>query len=85
MRVGPIFSSDTFYEDDPDWWKVWARYGILAVEMESAGLYTLAAKFGARALSVLTVSDNIVTGEAATSEDRERAYAPMAEIALTIS
>ncbi len=84
-RVGPIFSSDSFYGDDPDWWKVWAGYGILAVEMESAGLYTLAAKFGARALSVLTVSDNIVTGEAASSEDRERAYPRMAEIALAIS
>jgi len=85
VRVGGMFSSDTFYEDDPDWWQVWADYGALVVEMETAGLYTLAAKLNVRALSILTVSDSLVTGVAATSEQREKGYSKMAEIALAIS
>ncbi len=85
VYVGGILSSDTFYEDDPEWWKKWATYGVLACEMETAGLYTLAAKFGVDALSILTVSDSLVTGESATSEQRERDFPLMAEIALKIS
>lgn len=85
VRVGSMMSSDTFYEDDPDWWKLWADYGALVVEMETAGLYTLAAKFKIRALSILTVSDNLVTGAAATSEQRETGYSRMAEIALAVA
>jgi len=85
VRVGGMLSSDTFYEDDPDWWKLWADYGSLVVEMETAGLYTLAAKLNVRALSILTVSDSLVTGEAATSEQRETSYSKMAEIALAIA
>jgi purine-nucleoside phosphorylase len=82
VRVGGAFSSDAFYRDDRDWWKLWASYGLLVVEMESAELYTLAAKFKVDALSVLTVSDSLATGEWATAEQRERAFTPMAEIAL---
>ena len=82
VYVGGILSSDTFYEDDPEWWKRWAEYGTLVVEMESAGLYTLAAKFGVDALSLLTVSNSLVTGEVATAEQREREFTQMAEIAL---
>jgi purine-nucleoside phosphorylase len=85
VRVGPIISSDTFYMDDPAWWRVWSDYGVLAVEMETAGLYTLAAKFGAQALAVLTVTDHLVTGEKATVEQRERGLPLMAEIALEIA
>ncbi|MCD6287445.1 MAG: purine-nucleoside phosphorylase [Anaerolineae bacterium] len=85
VRVGGMFSSDTFYEDDPDWWKLWAAYGALVCEMETAGLYTLAAKANVRALSILTVSDSLVSGAAATSEDREKSYSKMAEIALAIA
>lgn len=85
VRVGGMLSSDTFYEDDPDWWKLWADYGSLVVEMETARLYTLAAKLNVRALSILTVSDSLVTGEAATSEQREKGYSKMAEIALAIA
>ncbi|MBN1246098.1 MAG: purine-nucleoside phosphorylase [Anaerolineae bacterium] len=85
VRVGSIFSSDRFYNDNPDWWKIWAAYGVLAVEMETAALYTLAAQHGVRALSILTVSDNIVKGQAATAEERETAYTRMAEIAMTIA
>jgi len=85
VYVGSILSSDTFYQDDPDWWRQWAEYGTLACEMESSALYTLAAKFGVRALSVLTVSDSLVTGETATSEQREKGFPLMAEIALEIA
>ncbi|HEX32353.1 MAG TPA: purine-nucleoside phosphorylase [Candidatus Acetothermia bacterium] len=84
-HVGGVLSSDTFYEDDPDWWKRWAAYGVLAVEMETAGLYTLAAKLGVDALSILTVSDCIVTGESATAQQRERDFPVMAEIALEVA
>ena len=83
--VGGNFASDTFYNDDPEWWKKWAAYGVLTVEMETSGLYTLAAKFKIRALSVLTVSDCLLTSEFATSEQRERDFMQMAEIALEIS
>jgi len=83
--VGGNFASDTFYNDDPEWWKKWAAYGVLVVEMETSALYTLAAKFKVEALSVLTVSDLLVTGEFATAEQRERGFTQMAEIALEIS
>ena len=85
VEVGSIYSSDTFYEDDPDWWKKWAAFGVLVCEMETAGLYTLAAKFCVSALSILTVSDSLITGEVATSEQRERQFPQMAELALEIA
>ena len=85
VHVGGIFSSDTFYDDDPEAWKKWAAYGALAVEMETSGLYTLAAKFNVDALSVLTVSDSLVTGQAATAEQRERDFPQMTRIALEIA
>jgi len=83
--VGGNFASDTFYNDDPEWWKKWAAFGVLVVEMETSGLYTLAAKHKVDALSVLTVSDCLVTGESSTAEQRERDFPQMAEIALEIS
>jgi len=82
VHVGGMLSSDTFYDEDPDWWRVWADHGALVCEMETSGLYTLAARHKVSALSVLTVSDNVVTGLAATAEQRERAFPQMAEIAL---
>ncbi len=85
VYVGGVFTSDTFYHDDPDWWKKWAAYGALVVEMETAGLYTLAAKFGVDALSILTVTDSLVSDESTTAEQREKEYTQMAEIALAIS
>lgn len=85
VRVGGMFAGDTFYQDDPDWWKIWAEYGALVVEMESNALYTLAAKFKADALSILTVSDSLVTGEEATAQQREQGFTQMAEIALEIA
>lgn len=80
--VGPILSSDSFYAEDPEQWKLWARFGVLAVEMEAAELYTLAAKFGAQALAILTVSDSIVTGEATSSAERQSSFGAMVQLAL---
>ena len=85
VHVGGIFTSDTFYNEDPEWWKKWAAYGALVAEMETTGLYTLAAKFRVDALSILTVSDSLVTGETATAEQREQGFPRMAEIALQIA
>lgn len=82
--VGGMFASDTFYADDPEWWKKWAEYGALVTEMETAGLYTLAAKFKVDALSVLTVSDSLVTGDISSAQQREKGFMQMAKIALDI-
>jgi purine-nucleoside phosphorylase len=84
VRVGGVLSGDIFYDDHHEWWKLWAAYGVLAVEMETSGLYTLAAKFKADALSILTVSDSLVTENRATAEQREQGYSAMAKIALEI-
>jgi purine-nucleoside phosphorylase len=84
VRVGSVLTSDTFYHDDPDSWRRWAAFGVLVVEMETAGLYTLAAKLGVDALSILTVSDSLVTGATTTSEERERTFMGMVELALGI-
>ena len=83
VHVGGIYSSDTFYDERPDLWKELTRHGCLGVEMEAAELYMVAARHGARALAVLTVSDHIATGEALPSDQRERSFGAMVEIALT--
>ena len=85
IHVGNILSSDTFYPDDQDYWQKWMQYGTLVVEMETAGLYSLAAKFNAKALSILTVSDSLVTHESATADQREKDFPLMGEIALEIA
>ena len=85
MRVGGVLTCDTFYADDPEFWKIWARYGVLAAEMETAALYTLAAGHAVQGLSILTVSDSLVTGETASSEQRQRGYTDMMEIALQVA
>lgn len=82
VHVGGIYSSDIFYDERPDLNEQMTRHGILGVEMEAAELYTLAARYGCRALAVLTVSDHLLTGEALPSEDRERSFGDMVEIAL---
>jgi len=84
VKVGSVLTEDTFYRDKPDSWKIWAQYGILAVEMETAALYTLAAKFKVNALSILTVSDSLVTKEETTSEERQKTFNQMVEIALEL-
>jgi purine-nucleoside phosphorylase len=81
-HTGGIYSADVFYAERPDLDEVMERHGILAVEMEAAELYTLAARFGVRALAVLTVSDHLKTHEALPSSDREKSFGDMVEIAL---
>lgn len=83
-RVGQVLSSDTFYSDDPSRMQPWIKHKVLGVEMETSVIYTLAARFDIEALSILSVSDNIVTGAVATAEERERGYRQMFEVALGI-
>ena len=82
--VGSVLTSDRFYQDDPNAWKKWAAFGVLAAEMETAELYTLAAQFRVDALSLLTVSDHIVTGEQTSSEERQNTFGQMIEVALSL-
>jgi purine-nucleoside phosphorylase len=82
IHVGGIYSSDVFYDERPDLNEQMTRHGVLAVEMETAELYTVAARYGTRALAVLTVSDHLLTGEALPSEDRQSSFSDMVEIAL---
>lgn len=82
VHVGGIYSSDTFYDERPDLNDQMVRHGILGVEMEAAELYTLAARYGRRALAVLTVSDHLGAGEALHSHHRERSFSDMVDIAL---
>jgi purine-nucleoside phosphorylase len=82
-HVGLIFSSDSFYAARPELVARMGQYGVLAVEMEASALYTLAAKFGRRALAICTVSDHIVTGEETTAAERQETFGDMVEIALT--
>ena len=81
-HVGGIFTSDTFYDERHYLSDMLQRHGCLAVEMETAELYTLAARYGVRALSLLTVSDHILTQEALPAADRETSFAEMVDIAL---
>ena len=81
LKVESLFTANMFYNDNADHEK-WANYGILAIEMETAALYTLAAKHGRKALSVLTVSDHILTGEETTADERQTTFNEMIEVAL---
>ena len=81
-HVGNILTTDTFYNEDEEATKLLIDHGTLAVEMETAALYTLAAKAKARSLSILTVSDHIITGESTTSEERQKTFDDMIEVAL---
>ncbi len=82
MKAGNVLTSDTFYGDDPEAWKKWAKFGVLCVEMETAQLYTTAAKFGVNALTLLTISDSLVTGEATSAEERQLTFNDMIKVAL---
>ncbi|PVH29515.1 purine-nucleoside phosphorylase [Pararhodobacter oceanensis] len=81
-HVGGIYSSDVFYDERPDLNEIMTRHGILCVEMEAAELYNLCHRHGVRGLAVLTISDHLQTKEALPSEDRERSFGDMVEIAL---
>ena len=85
VMVGNVFSTDTFYGRDADRYNVWAEHGVTGVDMESSMLYTLAARFNVKALSILTVSDNLVTKTYASSADRENKYMDMMRLALEIA
>ena len=80
--VGPIISSDMFYTENPEEWKLWAKFGVLAVEMEASELYTLAAKYGRECLCLLTISDSLITREATSAEERQTSFTHMMEVAL---
>lgn len=83
LRVGNVFTSDTFYRDNAkEINELLAAYKVLAIEMESSALYTLAAKYGRQALSVLTVSDHILTGEETSSDERQSTFNEMMIVAL---
>jgi purine-nucleoside phosphorylase len=81
VKVGPVVSSDRFYDDNENW-KLWKKYGALGIEMESAELFTLAAEHKRKALSIFTVSDNILTGEATSAEERQMSFKDMMKLAL---
>lgn len=83
LKVGNVFTSDSFYRDNAmDLFNLLADYNVLAVEMETTALYTLAAKYNRQALSVLTVSDHILTGEETTAQERQTTFNEMIEVAL---
>ncbi len=81
IHVGNMLSSDRFYNEELDKEKL-ARYGVLAVEMEAAGLYAVAAKHNRQALAMCTISDHIITGEETTAKEREQTFTDMMEVAL---
>lgn len=82
IHVDKIVSSDSFYSFDPEEWKLWAQFGVVGIEMETAELYTLAAQHGVEALAVLTVSDHLILGGDTSSEERERTFTSMIEVGL---
>jgi purine-nucleoside phosphorylase len=82
VSVGLLFATDSFYNARPELVARMVEYGVLAVDMESSALYTLAARHGRRALTLCTVSDHVVTGEQTSAEERERGFGEMVEIAL---
>lgn len=85
LHPGNVFSTNTFYDLETNRWDVWKAHGILGVDMESEILYTMAARFNVNALSLLTVSDNILTGAASSQEEREKTFNNMMEVALGLA
>ena len=82
--MGNVLSSDTFY-DDGKGSAVWKKMGVLAVEMESAALYLNAARAGKKALCICTISDNLLTGEELSADDRQNSFREMMKLALEIA
>ncbi len=84
--VGNVYSTDIFYpEYDREENERWSKMGVLSVEMETAALYIVAARAGKKALSILTVSDHIMTGEKVSADIREKNFTDMMKIALEIA
>ena len=84
-HVGNVFSSDIFYDENPDTWKKWARLGVLAVEMESYALYIEAARANKKAMTVLSISDSFVTKEVTSAETRQTGFTKMMKLALEVA
>ena len=84
-KIGNLLSTDVFYNDNPNVLASWQKMGVLACEMEAAGLYMSAARTGKNALAICTISDHLVTGEATTSEERQTSFHDMMKIALEIA
>ncbi len=84
VKAGNVLTSDEFYADEFESYQLWSEFGVLCVEMESSGLYTIAAKHGVNALSLLTISDSLVTKEKTSTEERESTFKEMVEIALEL-
>ena len=82
VKVGNLFSADLFYSPDPQMFDVMDKFGVLGVEMEAAGIYGVAAEYGAKALAICTVSDHIKTGEQTSAEERQNTFDEMMKIAL---
>ena len=87
IKAGNILSSDLFYHfpEEGDAYDLWRRHGILAVEMEAAGLYLLASRLGVEALSILTVSDHLLSGEHVSAEERQLNFTDMTKLALSLA
>ncbi len=81
-KLGLVHSADLFYDPTPQRFEMMEKMGVLAVEMEAAGIYGVAAENGARALTIATVSDHIGTGEATSSDERQKTFNDMMRIAL---
>ncbi|MCQ8878861.1 purine-nucleoside phosphorylase [Pseudoalteromonas shioyasakiensis] len=81
-KVGNVFTTDTFYQADNTFYQELDKLGMLAVDMETAGLYGVAAEYGAKAMALFTVSDHVITGEATPSEERQSTFNEMVKIAL---
>ena len=84
VKVGSVISSDLFYDDTDTSIKIWSEYNTLAVEMETAELYTLSAKYNVEALSILTISDHIFKGIETTPKEREESFTEMIQLALEL-
>lgn len=84
IKAGNVLTSDEFYADEFESYQKWSKFGVLCVEMETSGLYTIAAKHKVNALALLTISDSLVTGERTTTKERETTFREMVEIALEI-
>jgi purine-nucleoside phosphorylase len=82
IKAGNVLSVDEFYDDDLNSYKKWAEYGVLCAEMETAGLYTIAAKYNVKALSILTISDSLLNKKGTSANDREHTFTTMIDIAL---
>ncbi|MEH6397183.1 purine-nucleoside phosphorylase [Pseudoalteromonas sp.] len=81
-KVGNVFTTDTFYQADNSFYQELDKLGMLAVDMETAGLYGVAAEYGAKAMALFTVSDHVITGEATPSDERQNTFNEMVKIAL---